>query len=624
MDVIEIATAFVAIRPQTDGFESELAAAVGGLEQEVPLTADTSDLEAGVESVAGEEVEVGVTADTSDAEGAIDGIEAAPVEVPVSANTEEAQASINDLGGSIEALSGAAGVGGGAVGGITSELGGLVGLSSGATIGITAVAGGLAYAAGEASEAQVTVGQLDQMVENMGANAGVTSQGLQALATDIQTTAGFSDEAVMAGESMVLMFENVRNTADQPIFDRTIKSAADLARSPAFNGDISSAARTLGRALDDPVAGMSRLRRAGIQLTESQQATITSLQESGDLVGAQAALLDIVDSKVGGLAETYAGTYAGSLDRAKEAVGEMAEALGAQMLPALEAVALSVTDQVQRLNSWDDALNGALLSGPIQAIMGLGDGIEGVGSVVGELPPPLRDTAAAAAEAGAEINDLNQDLDAYLQALFGVPDAQRDLRQSFGELTDAVQTGTWDDQAVAMENVVASTAAMIAKQREQGATTRELDGTIYGSIATLARMRDQGQITGAQFDTLSGQIAAVPHQATTVVSAPGADGALRQLREVKTTIDGIPRSVVVQVSVPNLGAIAADVAGAASSLRSLRGAESASAGGAALTRPTVGGATSTIVHQTVLDGRVLTETVNDINYIGAIAEGYEQ
>ena len=492
--------------------------------------------------------------------------------------------------------------------------------------GLAALAAGLGYAVSEGGEAQTTIAQLDQMVANMGANAGVTSPSLQALATDIQTTAGFSDEAVMSGESMVLMFENIRNTANQPIFDRTIRSAADLARSPAFNGDISSAARTLGRALDDPTAGMGRLRRAGIQLTEAQQENIKSLQEAGNLEAAQAALLDIVDGKVGGLAESYGSTYAGGVDRAKEAVGEMAEALGAQMLPALEAVSLSVIDQVQRLNSWDDALNGALLSGPIQAIMGVGDGIQGVGTVIGDLPPGLREVAGAANEAGNEMATLNQSLDDYLRALFGVPDAQRDLRQSFGELTTAMSEGTWDDQAMAMENVVASTANMIAKQREQGATTRELDGTIYSSIATLAQMRDAGQITGAQFDRLSGQIAAVPHEATTVVSAPGADGTLRQLQAVQTTINGIPRSIVVQVSVPNLGAIAADVAGAASQLRSLRNAgESTAVGGAALTRPSVGaGATTQVIHQTVLDGRVLTETVNELNYVGAIAEGYEQ
>lgn len=642
MDAIEIATAFVAIRPQTDGFEAELVAAVGGLEQEVPLTADTSDLEGAVDSVAGEEVEVAVGADTSDAEGAIDGIDAAPVEVPVTANTDEAQASINDLAGSIDAAAGAAGVGGGAVSGLTTQISGLTGMSAGATAGIGALVGGLAYAVSEGGEAQVTLAQLNQMVQNMGANAGVTSPSLQALATDLQQTAGFSDEAVMAGEAVVLTFQSVRNTADQPIFDRAIKSAADLARSPFGNGDIAGQARLLGRALEDPSAAFGRLARSGITFSEAEQQAITAMQESGNMAGAQAALLDAVDARYGGLAQTVGGTYVGATDRAKEAVGEMAEAIGSQMLPALEAVSLSVIDQVDRLNSWDNALNGALFSGPIQAIAGVGDGLEGVGSLVGELPPGLRELASAATLAGNEMEQLNQSTDAYLQALFGVPDAQRDLRQSFGELTTAMATGTWDDQAMAMENVVTNTARIITAQQQQGASQGTLDATIYTSIASLAEMRDAGTITGAQFDTLSGQIRNVPHQATTAVSTPGLPESQNRVVTYRGHVVSVPPDWRTNFTANTGGAISSiqalinkidelnrtstgNIASRIGQITAGLGESAPVGGGGELTRmPVAVQAPVTVVHQTVLDGRVLTETVNDINYVGSIAEGYEQ
>ncbi|MCK8225368.1 hypothetical protein LW974_17910, partial [Erwinia amylovora] len=87
-------------------------------------------------------------------------------------------------------------------------------------------------------------------------------------------------------------------------------------------------ARTLVRALDDPTAGMGRLRRAGIQLTEAQQENIKSLQEAGQLEEAQAALLDVVESKVQGLSDAYGDNLAGSLDKTKEKLGEIAETIG--------------------------------------------------------------------------------------------------------------------------------------------------------------------------------------------------------------------------------------------------------------------------------------------------------
>lgn len=642
---MEIAQAFVTIRPETSGFESELVAAVGGQEVDVPLTADTSDLEAGVDSVAGEEVEVAVGADTSDAEGEIDGIDAAPVEVPVTADTADAQASIDDLAGSIDAAAGAAGVGGGAVGGLTTQISSLTGTSAGATAGIGALIGGLAYAVSEGGEAQVTLAQLNQMVANMGANAGVTSQHLQSMATDLQQTAGFSDEAVMAGEAVVLTFQSVRNTADQPIFDRAIKSAADLARTPFGNGDFAGQARLLGRALEDPSASFGRLARSGVTFTQAQQDAITAMQESGNVAGAQAALLDGVDARYGGLAQTVGGTYVGATDRAKEAIGEMAEAMGAQMLPALEAVSLSVIDQVQRLNSWDDALNGALLSGPLQAIMGVGDGIEGVGTVIGELPPGLRDVAAAAAGAGTEMEELARSTDTYLQALFGVPDAQRDLRQSFADLATAMAEGTWDDQAVAMENVVTNTADVIGAMQAQGASQADLDATIYGSIATLAQMRNAGQITGAQFDTLSGQIAGVPHTATTAVTTPGLPESQNRVVTYRGHVYSVPPNwattfqantgsaigsiqalidKINQLNSTSTGSIASRIGQITAGLRN----ESAGidALGADVGRAT-GGIASINQPQRIaleVDGRVLAEVTNSHNRVLSIAEGYEQ
>lgn len=83
-------------------------------------------------------------------------------------------------------------------------------------------------------------------------------------------------------------------------------------------------------------------------------------------------------------------------------------------------------------------------------------------------------------------------------------------------------------------------------------------------------------------------------------------------------------SIAVNVSVPNLGAIAADVAGAAAQLRALRDVESF--GGGVLTRDTTaaGGGVSTIRVVNQLDGRVLEERIFEVGRRGAIAEGYEQ
>jgi hypothetical protein len=603
---------------------SEALAVVDQIEAGLSAAVDSFGvgLSQAIDSVTGEDVVVGVETDTSSVQSEIDDAvaSATPEPVEIEVDTTAAQADVgaladstSELGGSISSLGGDVGSGTGALddfAGSAFGAGNAAGLASKG--GIAALALGMGASINAAGEAALTLDQFDQILENTNGNAGVTSAQIQTLATDIQQYSGLSDEAVISGAAVVAMFENVRDVAGEPIFTRVIEDSADLARSPAFNGDVTAAARTLGRAVDDPVKGLGRLRRAGIQLTESQEAQITALQESGDLIGAQGALLDIIEGKVGNLAETYGDSLPGQVDKAQEALGEFGEEIGSNTLPGVIDLLGGVTDLTTALSDLNNLdlsdLAGAI--GRIGSSRYLGaiglvvDGISAVGdqlesedftdllseeeltrlglakNVMDEFGKGAGDAGeevAAAAEDAVSlddaISDLTQSIDDYLSATFDVPDAQQELRQSFAEVTESMDTGTWDDQANALEGVVRSTADVISAQQEQGASQGELDSTVFTSIATLAQMRDAGVITGAQFDTLSQQIADVPHESVTRVSAPGASEANRQLQIVKTTIDGIDTDVIVRVSVPNLGAIAADVAGAAAALRSLRDVE---------------------------------------------------
>jgi hypothetical protein len=79
-----------------------------------------------------------------------------------------------------------------------------------------------------------------------------------------------------------------------------------------------------------------------------------------------------------------------------------------------------------------------------------------------------------------------------------------------------------------------------------------------------------GLISQQQFIEYSRVLDGIKPIVRTAVSTPGADESIEKLRTVRTTVDGIPRDIQVRVSVDQ-GALAADVAGAAAQLRSLRG-----------------------------------------------------
>ena len=91
-------------------------------------------------------------------------------------------------------------------------------------------------------------------------------------------------------------FRNVRDEVGQgnDVFTRATKAGLDLAQ--IGFGTPESAAVLLGKALNDPIKGMTALTRAGVTFSEAQKETIRGLVDTGDLLGAQKIILAEVEA----------------------------------------------------------------------------------------------------------------------------------------------------------------------------------------------------------------------------------------------------------------------------------------------------------------------------------------
>ena len=87
-------------------------------------------------------------------------------------------------------------------------------------------------------------------------------------------------------------------------FDRTTMAAFNMAA--AGFGSAESNAIALGKAMEDPIKGLTALRRSGTVFTEDQQKLIKSLVETGDVAGAQEVILAELESQYGGVAAATA------------------------------------------------------------------------------------------------------------------------------------------------------------------------------------------------------------------------------------------------------------------------------------------------------------------------------
>jgi hypothetical protein len=195
-----------------------------------------------------------------------------------------------------------------------------VDLASNAVTGLASHVGDWVNAA---MEAELSEARLSQVLQSTQFAAGKTTSEMVDLANSIEKATRFdADKELLPAMAKLATFTKV--TVDQ--FDRATRLATDLAET-GF-GSVESAAVMLGKALQDPVKGVTALTRVGVTLTDEQKAQIAAFMETNDVLKAQGVILDAVAQQVGGVAEAMGETTAGKIARLKNAFGNLEEALG--------------------------------------------------------------------------------------------------------------------------------------------------------------------------------------------------------------------------------------------------------------------------------------------------------
>lgn len=174
--------------------------------------------------------------------------------------------------------------------------------------------------------------KLETVLRSTGEAAGLTAQELKDMASGLQSVTTFGDEAIIEAQSLLLTFTKV----GKDVFPQATESILNM--SAALGTDLKSQALQVGKALNDPIAGVTALTRAGVSLTEQQKEQIKVFQESGDIAKAQSLILNELQVQFGGQAKAAAeGT--GRFIQLSNTLGDMAEVIGKHLVPPLSSMA---------------------------------------------------------------------------------------------------------------------------------------------------------------------------------------------------------------------------------------------------------------------------------------------
>lgn len=208
----------------------------------------------------------------------------------------------------------------------------------GAVISIQALGRGIAAVTTAAAEAEENLAGLTQAVRAKGIAARTTTEDLVAMSAELQRSTRFSDDAIQQAQTILLRY----NSIDGSNIERITRLTLDLAQ--ATGQELAGAARSLGRALDEPGEGLRALAQAGIVLEDSQKKMLKAFEDSGREVRGQQMILGLLEAKIKGVASEASTLGLGPLTQLKNTFGDLAEILGGPFLQGLQDGAQSLSN----------------------------------------------------------------------------------------------------------------------------------------------------------------------------------------------------------------------------------------------------------------------------------------
>lgn len=204
--------------------------------------------------------------------------------------------------------------------------------------------------------------QLAAVLRATGQAAGYTQDQLNDMTSAMKGAPMVSGGDINQAQIALLAFTNIAGKE----FPRALQTAIDM--SVRTGSSLTSAAETIGRALDVPSQGLSALSKQGFRFTEDQKALVEQLEKTGRAAEAQGIILAALESTYGGAAEAARGTFDGALTSLNNTIDDVLTGEGSLELAT------------NLMNNLTDALADPAAA---QAINVLTGGVVGLAAVMG-------------------------------------------------------------------------------------------------------------------------------------------------------------------------------------------------------------------------------------------------
>lgn len=168
----------------------------------------------------------------------------------------------------------------------------LQGLIIGAGVGIFA-----GQALEEYEQAAAANAQLKASYISTNGAVGKSYEDLQKISDKLAATSIYDDDDITKAQSVLLTFTNIHGE----IYEKAMPAVADLATK--MGGDLQGATVEIGKALNNPIEGITALTRVGVSFSDQQKGIIDNYVKIGDTADAQKMIIAELNKEFGGSAQ---------------------------------------------------------------------------------------------------------------------------------------------------------------------------------------------------------------------------------------------------------------------------------------------------------------------------------
>lgn len=230
------------------------------------------------------------------------------------------------------------------LGNLFTTAGGML-AAAGLQLGISTIVSSMKGWIDGAVQAQQNQAALNAVLKSTHDAVGLSAGQINQMVQSLKNLTGVDDDVIMQGTNMLLTFTNIGSSVFPMANQAMLDMAVAMNHGSLAGLDLKDTSIQLGKALNDPINGISALSRVGVTFTDQQKKQIKAMVDAGDTAGAQKLILQELEREFGGAAK--AAGDADPFNRWNLAVGDLGKTVGALVLPVLTNLANLVTPLAQ-------------------------------------------------------------------------------------------------------------------------------------------------------------------------------------------------------------------------------------------------------------------------------------